>query len=166
MKNLVDANRMLLDGAAALFSQLDDKLYTETYPAYHSGSIGQHLRHVLDHYRSILDRRDGYIDYDARRRHSRVETCRQTALAEISGILQELPALADEDVLVSSENSIRETVVVHARSTLMRELMFATSHAVHHFALIAMLIRMKGIAVPADFGVAPATLTYLRSLKQ
>jgi hypothetical protein len=32
------------------------------------------------------------------------------------------------------------------------------SHAVHHFALIAMILRAHGIDVDPKFGVAPSTL--------
>jgi hypothetical protein len=40
---------------------------------------------------------------------------------------------------------------------MARELGMLLSHTVHHYALIAMLLRARGIEPPADFGVAPST---------
>lgn len=163
MKALLDANRLLLQDAAALVLALDDITYVRLYPAFASGSVAQHLRHVLDHYDAILQRRDGVIDYDIRRRESPLETSRHAGLVEIRRVLAALVDLDDGKVRVCSEVSPADVVVVEAESTLRRELMFATSHAVHHFALIAMLLRAQGVPVPAEFGVAPATLTHQRS---
>jgi hypothetical protein len=47
-----------------------------------------------------------------------------------------------------------------AVTSLERELQFLLSHTVHHFALVALLLRAQGFEVSADFGVAPSTLAY------
>jgi uncharacterized damage-inducible protein DinB len=44
-----------------------------------------------------------------------------------------------------------------AASTPDRELQFLASHTVHHFALVALLLRLAGVSVPDGFGVATAT---------
>lgn len=164
MKSLVQANRALLEQAATLIAELDDARYRRPMPAFASGSIGQHLRHVLDHYQAVLGTANGYVDYDRRRRDSRLESCRDTGIAEIRQVLDALGHVSDEPVLISSEVSPEEKIVVSAESSLKRELLFATSHAVHHFALIAMLLRVQGVVVPESFGMAPATLTYQRTV--
>jgi hypothetical protein len=48
-------------------------------------------------------------------------------------------------------------------SSISRELQVLSSHTVHHFALIAMTLRMHGVEMDADFGMAPSTLRYLAS---
>src|SRR5437588_542470 len=48
-------------------------------------------------------------------------------------------------------------------SSISRELQALSSHTVHHFALIAMTLRMHGVETDADFGMAPSTLRYLAS---
>lgn len=166
MKALLDANQALLNDAAALFGRLDDSTYAQPFPAYASGSLGQHLRHVLDHYHAVLCTQNGVVDFDSRRRDSHIESSRHAGLNEIRRILDELLSLVDREVLIRSESSPSDTVVIEARSTIKRELLFAASHATHHFALIAMLLRVQGLAVPLAFGVAPATLTYHRSSLQ
>ena len=105
----------------------------------------------------------GGFDYDRRRRDVRLESCKQLALAEIQQTIDVLTHLEDGAVRVHSEVSPSDKVVVEVHSTIKRELLFVTSHAVHHFALIALLLRLQGVVVPDSFGVAPATLTHQRT---
>jgi uncharacterized damage-inducible protein DinB len=43
------------------------------------------------------------------------------------------------------------------RSSVGRELAFVVSHTIHHCAVIALLLRDLGVAVPPRFGYAPST---------
>jgi hypothetical protein len=45
-------------------------------------------------------------------------------------------------------------------SSIDRELQVLSSHTIHHFALIAMTLRLHGVEMPPDFGMAPSTLRY------
>lgn len=162
MQMLIQANHALLEQAAMLINDLDDADYLLPMHTFGSGSIGQHLRHVLDHYHALYAREEGLIDYDHRRRDNPVESSKILALAEIQRILAMLPMLIDQPVRVRSEISPHAQHVDEMNSSLKRELLFVTSHAVHHFALIALLLRLQGVVVPADFGVAPATLSHQR----
>lgn len=162
MQMLIQANHALLEQAASLINELDEADYMLSMQDYGSGSIGQHLRHVLDHYDSLSNGTNGVIDYDQRRRNNPVETSKALALAEIQRTLRHLPLLVDQPVRVRSEVSPHMQHIEETDSSIKRELLFVTSHAVHHFALIALLLRLQGMAVPADFGVAPATLSHQR----
>jgi hypothetical protein len=51
-------------------------------------------------------------------------------------------------------------LAVWCNSSVLRELEFLQSHAVHHYSLIAALLRLHGIEPDAEFGVAPSTLKY------
>jgi hypothetical protein len=48
-------------------------------------------------------------------------------------------------------------------SSISRELQVLSSHTIHHFALIAITLRMHGVEMDPDFGMAPSTLRYLAS---
>lgn len=161
MKTLLLANRLLLEQACGLIASMSLTEYTQPFPEFESGSIGQHFRHVLDHYQALLAMSDS-VDYDLRHRGSNLERNQCEALGETQHLLQQLGNLEDQPVFIRSETSPDERRVVEAKSSVKRELMFVTSHAIHHFALIAALMRMQGMAVPKEFGVAPATLTYQR----
>ena len=41
-----------------------------------------------------------------------------------------------------------------------RQLAFLLSHTIHHCALIAVMMRLRGLATPPGFGLAPATLRH------
>jgi hypothetical protein len=47
-------------------------------------------------------------------------------------------------------------------TTLGRELLFLSSHTVHHFALVAQYCRAAGVEPEQDFGKAPATRAFER----
>ena len=125
-----------------------------------SGSIGEHVRHSVDHARALLALIDGdYLTYDARLRGTPVETHADVAAREIDRICSDLEAL-DE----GGERSIRLQLIAEAgrqpsllTSTLGREVAFVIQHTIHHCALIALLLERRGIATPPRFGFAPST---------
>ena len=41
-----------------------------------------------------------------------------------------------------------------------RELIFLHGHTTHHYAIIAVILKMLELPVSADFGIAPSTLVY------
>jgi uncharacterized damage-inducible protein DinB len=56
-----------------------------------------------------------------------------------------------------------EDKVVWSVSSTFRELQFLATHTVHHFALVALLLRQRGVEVPVEMGVAPSTLEHWKS---
>jgi hypothetical protein len=50
-------------------------------------------------------------------------------------------------------------------SSVGRELQVLSSHTIHHFALIAFTLRVLGIEVDRNFGMAPSTLRYEQNAK-
>src|SRR5512143_3614305 len=78
----LDGNRHLLDQAARLLGKLDDDTYAGGGAGPGISPVGMHVRHVLDHYRSLLDGlATGLVDYEARHRDAPVERERSLALA-------------------------------------------------------------------------------------
>jgi hypothetical protein len=65
----------VLDQCAAFLQQTGDAAYRAESRALVGGTIGRHVRHVLDHYRAILEPAPvaggtgGAIDYDHRERN-------------------------------------------------------------------------------------------------
>lgn len=163
---ILEQNLHFLRQGLALLDALD----AETYAAAHGGraSIGAHLRHCTDFYNSFLrGLESGRVDYDARRRDAAVETDRGAAARALADIAERLAALAPADfgrVLEVKTDLPDDGPFAWSRSTLARELLFLTSHTVHHFALIALLMRQRGLDPGDDFGVAPSTLAYRSAL--
>lgn len=162
------ANIACLEQGIALLDGLTDAQYAEASPL--GGRIGGHLRHCLDHYGLLLDACGGpRVDYDARGRDPRVETDRSAAIGLAERLVERLSALdphsVDEEILVRTDcGDGRRELAVWTASSVARELQFMVSHTTHHFALVALILRQRGLEPGPDFGVAPSTLLHRRSL--
>jgi hypothetical protein len=154
-----------LDRLAELLATLSDATYAEPNEPASKASVGAHVRHVLDFCACLAHGAvSGTVDYEHRERERAIEVDRLAALARIDslrGELLELGARGDRalDVLVVDAGGAEG----RGRSSIVRELEAALSHSVHHFAIIALLLRLRGIEAPDDFGVAPSTLRFHRS---
>jgi uncharacterized damage-inducible protein DinB len=146
----------LLGHLATVVAQLDDSHYRAERAREVSGSVGGHVRHCLDHVAALVrGLENGHVDYDARVRGTAIEYRREAALAEIARLIECLQGVAR----CSPDTPVRVDVGSpdFAPSTLARELAFISSHTIHHFALIALLLHDMGIRVPPRFGYAPST---------
>ena len=65
-------------------------------------------------------------------------------------------------VTLKTEVSVTSQNVQKVQTSVARELVFAGSHAVHHYAMIAQISFAQTKALPHTFGLAPATATYMR----
>lgn len=153
----------LLEDGVRLLEQLDDEVYAKTSVLSPRGSVGGHLRHCIDFYKSFLNGLEsGRIDYNCRQRDSFIETDRRHAIDEIRRLIAELreilPIFRIAPILISIEdNPYHES---WCGSSVVRELEFLRSHTIHHFSLMAILLRFEGIEPGEEFGVAPSTLRY------
>jgi uncharacterized damage-inducible protein DinB len=162
---LVAESRDQLDLLAAFLRRLDPARYGAKAPELGLDSIGRHVRHVLDHYRTFLCALDRpVLDYDDRRRDTDVEVDLAAALDALRALRAGLAALPAEDrplrVCHTPRIAGRDGPKATVESTLARELVFLVSHTVHHLALVAVLARRHGVRPAAAFGVAPATLRH------
>lgn len=153
----------LLEEGICLLERLDDEVYAKAGVLSPRGSVGAHVRHCLDFYRSFLDGMEsGRIDYNHRQRDLLIETDRRQAIHGIRQLIAELremlPIFRIAPMLVRTEDgSDRDS---WCGSSLVRELEFLRSHTIHHYSLIAMLLRFEGFEPGEEFGVAPSTLRY------
>lgn len=170
---LAHANALVLRQGAALVARLAAEQYAEApcppglpetaRAAFARGAVGAHVRHVLDHYESfLLGLATGRVDYDRREREREVELDPRLAHERLESCARRLETLErrelDRPLVVltaSAPGRVRE-----GASSLGRELQFLASHTVHHYALIAVLVRLWGVAPDDDFGVAPSTLAF------
>jgi uncharacterized damage-inducible protein DinB len=126
-----------------------------------SGTIGEHVRHCLDHVSALLTGdQSSMLSYDRRYRGTAVETDPAEALRQILQLKSALDVWStrslDEPIRVSSMISTSGDTVA-GWSTLGRELAFVVSHTIHHQAIIAVLLAIHGHAVSERFGHSPST---------
>ena len=159
-------NLQLLDEGIELIEALDDDDYLRPELRLDSEGIGVHLRHCVDFYSCFLDGlEEGFIDYDQRERDPRVERDRThalTRLRELRARLQDLDVAALRDELRVRSDLPTSTAPLEASaiSSPFRELQFLAHHTIHHYALIAVIVRLRGGELTESFGVAPSTLRY------
>lgn len=153
--------------ALRLLSRLDDVAYATTPRGFAPHRAGAHLRHIVEFYQCFLEGlKSSHIDYDARRRDEAIESSRDAASAAIRAVIRALGVGRDlreqRTIWVRMEDAetsgVRESFM---ESSINRELQVLSSHTVHHFALIAMTLRMHGVEMDPDFGMAPSTLRYM-----
>lgn len=164
----VAAERMLAQ-CAAVIAGLDDRVYTAPSRLLPGGTVGKHVRHMLDHFAAALaavDEPEVPIDYDHRRRDVPEETCRRAAGSRIDAVRA---VLGRVDARLAAR-PVQVTIMLAADgactllgSTLSREVAFAAHHATHHYAMIGAICREHGVPVPEGFGKAPATLNHERA---
>ncbi len=147
-----------------LLEALDDDEYVRPVGIAFDSTIGGHYRHCLEHVEPLVVGAASVIDYDARQRDPAVETNRRRALCRTEDLLRDCLAMDPDTLFLPvrarykvSYESPKEPA---ADSTLGREFMFAVSHAVHHFALVAIMARLQGIRLPENLGMAPSTAKY------
>jgi uncharacterized damage-inducible protein DinB len=162
---LIESAVEILRQGEALLEALDDQKYTRRLTAVFASAVGSHYRHCLDHFQCLLDGlAPGVVDYDQRRRDVRVENDRQFALAETRRIRQacaKIPWLALElPIQVMSKVNYEGETASATASSLGRELMYAVAHAIHHYALLAVMCGLLEVPVPFGFGFAPSTLQH------
>jgi uncharacterized damage-inducible protein DinB len=151
----------LLDELETLLIEVAPALYCARFAADVSGTIGEHVRHCLDHVSALLTADpSAALSYDRRHRGTAVETDGSEALRQIQQLKDALNAWSrrslDEPVRVTSMISSSGDGV-SGWSTLARELAFVVSHTIHHYAIIGVLLAVHGHGVPAGFGHSPAT---------
>ena len=161
-RELSFAMRACLQDGVFLLEQLDAERYAQRCQQVLNASVGAHYRHVLDHFRNLLEHcASGTLDYDQRDRQTPVETDREEALLETARLLSLLDGLppdwCERPLHITNRIAYRADSIT-VMSTAARELMFCVMHAFHHYALIRVICGWMGQELPESFGVAPATV--------
>lgn len=157
-------HQRLIDELCAMLQQAD-MLFDACAagPLAFEADCGPHLRHVIEHVQAfIASLHSGELDYDARPRDARLERDATLAQAQFQRCARDLRQLAlqawPETLQLHCDSGLDDAARLHCSTTPARELLFLVSHTVHHYAVLAVHLRAAGLALPADFGKAPATI--------
>ncbi len=160
---LIDQFTGTLDQAAKFVENLKDREFADETD---NGSVGTHFRHVLDFVFLFLDGiKTGKINYDRRDRQTGIESDRLRTIERIRCAANELknkpPAAFDKKIELCLENTeLADSEGLWCETSVLRELEFVRSHAIHHFALIGAKLKERGIKYDERFGIAPSTLAF------
>jgi hypothetical protein len=163
--HLVLQNIGLLRQGVDVLASVDPSLYGR---ANGRSSIGSHFRHCLDFFGSFLrGAPSGRVDYCDRERDDRLARCFAAATSRVEYIVAGLEPFRHRDahapLLVRAEDAGDASLHdAWTRSSLGRELQAILSHTVHHYAIVAIVLRAEGCEPGAEFGVSPSTLAHWR----
>ncbi|CAN5581044.1 hypothetical protein BH09PLA1_BH09PLA1_04890 [soil metagenome] len=157
----------LLQQLFELVTRLSDSQYTQKPVGVVDSSVGGHVRHCLDHVRSLIDSLDtGELNYDNRRRGKMVESSCRAALEEIETLLRDLLSLDSDDL----DRTLHLTILLgptdpplRVITSIGRELAYVLAHTVHHNALVGAMVKTLGGWLPDRFGYAPSTVKHLEN---
>lgn len=171
LSNLIRCNLSTLSSASEMIKRLPKEKYNHVERPYFESCLGKHVRHILDHYLCFArDLESGVIDYEQRQRDTQLETNKDYALTIIDKLQDFLRQLAEDntqdgklEVLLCNDVDLPQGEAT--QSSIMRELQFLQGHTVHHYALIATMLRFYGVDTTREFGIAPSTLVHEKTVK-
>jgi uncharacterized damage-inducible protein DinB len=137
-----------------------------------SQAVGPHVRHIIEHYAALIDTLEGVsaiLCYDARERNLVLQNVPDMAAAKLQKLIANLLQLAlakswhlDSSLATTLKTGTQGELEITVNTSLGRELLFLSSHTVHHFALLNQYAQRAGVDMGVNFGKAPATLAYER----
>ncbi|KAG9411612.1 hypothetical protein AC1031_017249 [Aphanomyces cochlioides] len=161
-----DAFRAIILQQRSLLLEMTDDEYRFRCPTL-QGTTGGHIRHALDHLSRSLAIRDSTIRYDIRERNTNVEVNRLDAIDAMNKLGTLATTQVDEAHLHKPVDAMfmlsGDGNEVKLQSTVEREMAFAVHHAIHHNALIKVILmtHFPHVPLPPQFGVAPSTIHFL-----
>lgn len=151
--------------ARALVSALTPEQYVRAENGH--SSIGAHMRHCLDHFLCFFrGLEDEEINYDARERDAALETDPTVFHRVVDEIGKALIGLNGSDLsrqVIMRQIPAPGYEAMRVETTVDRELLFLMSHCIHHVAVVKVLARALGVALPGDLGVAYSTVVWKNS---
>ncbi|WP_445457683.1 DinB family protein [Flavobacterium sp. HNIBRBA15423] len=155
---LVTAIRENFLEIVCLLDQLDAKKYTFCNPELSNATIGEHTRHIIELYQSLIENYElGIINYDKRKRNILIQTSIEEARVAIEGILAKIEA-PNKDLQL--ENGVQKTNF-SVQTNYFRELLYNLEHSIHHQALIKVaVLKYQDIVLPENFGIAKSTIEF------
>jgi uncharacterized damage-inducible protein DinB len=154
------------DRCERILDALPAQLYATAAPG--RAPIGAHLRHAVEHFTCLLRGLDeGLADYDARERDEQMERDPErfrAALAEVRRLLASIrPETLKKHITVCQTAAI-DAAPSRMHSTVERELVFVSSHTIHHLAVVVSLCREQGIDLSDDLAIAFSTAAHRQAM--
>jgi uncharacterized damage-inducible protein DinB len=144
-----------------VLQRLDDFSYTQPFPMLSNATIGEHTRHIIEMYQSLIHSYEiGIVNYDKRARNKTIETHRTFAIEQIEKLLATIEKPNKSLVLQQGTTEI----TLEIETNYERELLYNLEHSIHHQALIKVaLLQLQSVEIPENFGVAQSTIVYRES---
>ena len=169
---VVKSNIFFLEQGVSLLVSITDEQYSFNNGRYFKSGIGRHFRHIIEHYLSLINGYTDKVNYDERERDLRLETDRKFTISTLRTIIDSIEIFENNSDLIEKQIEVMSNECIGidnspwSISTVRRELQFLVSHTVHHYALIALILKTVDVSVPEEFGIAPSTLKHELNKKE
>ncbi|TWX46548.1 hypothetical protein [Colwellia hornerae] len=169
---MITSQLEIIEQGQLYLKTVSKKNYAEIILPNFISSAGTHMRHIIDHYLAIISGIENkMINYDLRVRGGQIELSPELAGVKLNEIANWIQSMSEDKlnkvITLATEVSVTNKNIQKVQTSIARELVFAGSHAVHHYAMIAQITFAQHSAaqtaeLPQNFGFAPATATFLR----
>lgn len=142
----------------SLLSNLESHQYTVCHQELSNATIGEHTRHIIEMYQSLLKNyENGNVNYDKRDRNLSIQSNIEYAINCINEILSEIDKPNKELTLEQGLEKVNYSI----STNYQRELLYNLEHSIHHQALIKVaVLKNSNIKLCENFGVAKSTIEY------
>ncbi|NQU55107.1 MAG: DinB family protein [Bacteroidetes bacterium] len=164
MKKVIKEN---LQQLTDLLNSISEQQYTKQIEILSDSTIGQHFRHIIEFYKTILNATSNSVCYDNRKRDKRIENSPAFTIKTIELILLEVEQLNENQLLCLEADFTEDgSGKKQIKSSAAREMAYCLEHSIHHQALIkAGLISMNLKQLVNDkFGVAYSTIQFQNNI--
>ena len=148
---------------AAVLEQVAFPDYTIPQQALNGSSIGQHVRHILEFWETLMYKGSLIISYDKRERKLILEENPFVALDLVVKIEEWIKSVEkDREIVVTT---IFSEVCYEMSSSLLREMHYNLEHTTHHLAMLTAFINScyPQIELGANVGMAYSTIQHKQS---
>lgn len=142
----------------SLLSNLENDQYTVCHQELSNATIGEHTRHIIEMYQSLLKNyENGNINYDKRERNLSIQTDKEYAIECMNEIQSKIDKPNKELILEQGIKNVNYSI----STNYQRELLYNLEHSIHHQALIKVaVLKHPSIQLCENFGVAKSTIEY------
>ncbi len=165
--HLQQTSEEILNQLIQLLVEMDDDQYRNPVHTLSKGSIGVHVRHVIEFYECLLKGfESGCVDYDSRQRNTLIENERNYSIQAIGAIISQIHRIPSDRELHISINLSKSGNPMVLPTCFYRELAYNIEHAIHHMALIRIGVEAAypQVKIREEFGIACSTLRYRKQL--
>jgi len=152
----------ILNQLNGLVDSLQPYEFTKPLTILSGSTIGQHIRHILEFYVEFLNGYEfGIVCYDNRKRNLDFETNQPIIISKLNEIITTIRGCdLTIDLKIKSNHGLDDKEHTISNSSVMREMVYALDHTVHHLAIIkiAMQVEFNHIKLNENMGIAPSTL--------
>jgi hypothetical protein len=148
----------------SILDQLKEGDYSRPLTVLENGTLGKHVRHILEFYDCLLvTTPDNTICYDDRKRNLLLEENLRFSSEFIVEILDKIERVEiNKRIVLKVFYNESETLI---ESSLFREITYNIEHTVHHLAImrIALTTELNYVKLSHNFGYADSTVQHLKS---